>query len=137
MSGKTRFRGLMTISRNRFGLVWLTLVAFSVQLAVAVLHHHHAVDRGTGFSARAVTAGLCAPASERPCSPSKKHDNDGCVLCWASAIAAASLEPPLCPEVPLPQILAGVRFVAADTSAVELTHRDHFQARGPPSIEAA
>jgi hypothetical protein len=33
--------------------------------------------------------------------------------------------------------LAGVRFVAADTSAVELTHRDHFQARGPPSIEAA
>ena len=127
----------MTISRNRFGLVWLTLIAFSVQLAVAVLHHHHSVDRGTGLAARAITAGLCAPASKRPCSPAGKHDNDGCVLCWASAIAAASLEPPPFPQIPLPQVLTGVRLDATDVPAVELIHRNHFQARGPPSIEAA
>ena len=56
----------MKRSRTRSNLVWLTLVAFSVQLAVAVLHHH--VARGTGIaSARHNGGPLCSvePASVR------------------------------------------------------------------------
>ena len=87
----------MKTSRTRFGLVWLTLVAFSVQLAVAVLHHHP--EHGSDFAARAMTAGLCAASSQRPCVPGHQQDNDGCVLCWAAAVAANSLTPPP-PELP-------------------------------------
>ncbi|HVX36622.1 MAG TPA: hypothetical protein VHC71_10440 [Hyphomicrobium sp.] len=128
----------MKISRTRFGLVWLTLIAFSVQLGVVVLHHHHDLNRGSGFAARAITAGLCAPASKRPCNPNRsQHNHDGCVLCWAAAIAANSLEPPLLPQIPTPLLVAGARLDAPDAAAVDLIHRDHFQARGPPSTEAA
>lgn len=128
----------MKISRTRFGLVWLTLIAFSVQLGVVVLHHHHDVNRGSGFAARAITAGLCASGSERPCnSDGSQHTHDGCVLCWAAAIAANSLEPPLLPQIPTPPLVAGARLDAPDAAAVDLIHRDHFQARGPPSIETA
>jgi hypothetical protein len=128
----------MKASRTRFGLVCLSLVAFSVQMAVAVLHHHHDVDRGSGFAARAITAGLCAPASKRPCKPGPhRQGHDGCVLCWAAAIAANSLEPPPLPQIPLPQMAVGMRLDAPDTQMVRHLHRDHFQARGPPSIETA
>lgn len=128
----------MKISRTRFGLVWLTLIAFSVQLGVAVLHHHRDVNRGSGFASRAITAGLCAPASKRPCNPDQnQHSHDGCVLCWAAAMAANSLAPPTPPEVPTPPVIAGARLDAPDAAAVDLIHRDHFQARGPPSAEAA
>ncbi|HVZ03359.1 hypothetical protein [Hyphomicrobium sp.] len=128
----------MKASQSRFGLVWLTLIAFSVQLAVAVLHHHHDVARGTGMAARAITAGLCGPASKRPCNPAPhQQDHDGCVLCWASAIAANSLEPPPLPQLPLPQIVAGVRLDVLETSEHRPLHRDHFQARGPPTSDAA
>jgi hypothetical protein len=127
----------MKISRTRFGLVWLTLIAFSVQLGVAVLHHHD-VNRGSGFAARAITAGLCAPASKRSCSQDRgQHSHNGCVLCWAAAVAANSLEPPSLPQVPTPPLVAGARFDAPDAAAVDLIHRDHFQARGPPGAEAA
>jgi hypothetical protein len=127
----------MKASRTRFGLVWLTLVAFSVQLAVAVLHHHdHSIDRGWGFAARAMTAGLCAPSSKHPCKPGPHENNDGCVLCWAAAMAANSLEPPPLPQIPLPQMAVGVRIDASETQAVTLLHRGHFRARGPPRIQA-
>ncbi|AGK59081.1 hypothetical protein HYPDE_37048 [Hyphomicrobium denitrificans 1NES1] len=128
----------MKISRTHFGLVWLTLMAFSVQLGVAVLHRHHDVNRGSGLAGRAITAGLCAPASKRPCNQHRsQHSHDGCVLCWAAAIAANSLEPPSLPQVPPPPLVAGARFDAPDAAAVDLIHRDHFQARGPPSARAA
>lgn len=129
----------MKASRTRFGLVWLTLIAFSVQLAVAVLHHHHHyVGRGSGLAARAITAGLCGPASKRPCSPAPhQQDQDGCVLCWAAAIAANSLEPPPLPQIPLPHVAVGVRIDVVDTAPIGSVHRDHFQARGPPLPDAA
>jgi len=127
----------MTASRTRFGLVCLSLVAFSVQLAVAVLHHHnHSIDRGWGFAARAMTAGLCAPSSKHPCKPGPHEHNDGCVLCWAAAMAANSLEPPPLPQIPLPQMAVGVRIDAPETQVVTLLHRGHFRARAPPSIKA-
>jgi hypothetical protein len=128
----------MTRSRTRFGLVWLTLVAFSAQLAVAVLHHHHYVARGPGMAARAITASLCGPASRRLCSPAQpQRDSDGCVFCWAAAVAANTLEPPPLPQIPLPQIVVGERVDAIESTTLKPVHRDQFQARGPPSIEAA
>ena len=128
----------MTTSRTRFGLVWLTLIAFSVQLAVVVLHHHHHVSRGSGFAARAITAGLCAPSSKRPCVPDRRqNDNDGCVLCWAAAMAANSLAPPLLPKLPAPPSAISVRLEAVDSAPVRSIHRVHFQARGPPKSALA
>lgn len=128
----------MKISRSRFGFVWLTLMAFSVQLGVAASHHHHDVNRGSGIAARAIAAGLCTPGSKRACNQDRsQHSHDGCVLCWASAMAANSLEPPPLPQVPMPPLIAGVRFGAPDAAVVDVIHRDHFQARGPPAAEAA
>ena len=124
----------MKTSRTRFGLVWLTLVAFSVQLAVAVLHHHP--EHGSGLAARAMTAGLCAASSQRPCVPGHQQDNDGCVLCWAAAVAANSLTPPP-PELPRPPTVVTVRLGTFVSLPVRLIHRDNFQARGPPSDVAA
>jgi len=124
----------MKRSRTRFGLVWLTLVAFSVQLGVAVLHHHS--ERGSGIAARAMTAGLCAPSGQRPCVPAPHNDNDGCVLCWAATVAANSLVPPL-PELPTPPTVVAVRLGTFDSVPVRPIHRDNFQARGPPSDPAA
>jgi hypothetical protein len=125
----------MKRSRTRFGLVWLTLVAFSVQLGVAVLHHHS--ERGLGIAARAMTAGLCAPSSQGPCVPAPHNDNDGCVLCWAAAVAANSLAPPPLPVLPVPSAVVRVRVSTFDSVAVRPLHRDNFQARGPPSDVAA
>lgn len=122
----------MKISRNRFGLIVLTLLAFSVQLAVAALHHHE-VNRGSGFAARAITAGLCAPASNRPCNQDHgRHSHDGCMLCWASAMAQNTLEPPAPAELTAPPLRSGIRLHARNAPAVDVIHRDHFRARGPP-----
>lgn len=124
----------MNRSRSRSNLVWLTLLAFSVQLAVAVLHHH--VARGTGIEGRAMTAGLCAPSNRRPCEPAQQHsDHDGCVLCWAAAVAATSLTPSV-PEFPLPSKAVSARLVIFDGVPARRVHRDNFQARGPPIIAA-
>jgi hypothetical protein len=118
--------------------VWLTLVAFSVQLAVVVLHHHHHPVGVAGLAGRAMTAGLCAPSPERPCIPSLPgHDNDGCVLCWAAAMAANTLAPPPFPELPAPPSVVSVRLGSFDCAPARLFHRDHFQARGPPIADAA
>lgn len=128
----------MKISRTRFRLVWLTLIAFGVQLGVAASHHHHDINRGVGFAARAITAGLCAPTGKGLCNQNpSKHDHDGCVLCWAAAMASNSLAPSLLPQVPAPSAKAGTRLNAPDAPAVDRIHRDHFQARAPPSTEAA
>jgi hypothetical protein len=124
----------MKRSRTRIGLVWLTLIAFSVQLGVAVLHHHS--ERGSGIAARAMTAGLCAQSGQRPCVPASHHDNDGCVLCWAAAVAANSLAPAL-PEFPAPPTVVSVRLGTFYSLPVRRIHRDHFQARGPPSVATA
>ena len=131
-------RARMKILRNRCWLAVLTLIAFSVQLAVAASHHHHEVNRGSGIAARAITAGLCAPLSKRPCDPDRgQHSHDGCVLCWASAIAQTSLEPPSLPQISAPPLEGGARFDTRDVAAVDLIHRDHFQARGPPEADDA
>jgi hypothetical protein len=128
----------MKISRTRLGLVWLALIAFSLELGVAVLHHHHSVNRGSDFASRAITAGLCAPASKHPCEQNRSHHpEDGCVLCWAAAIAASSLEPPSLPQVMMPATVAGERLGASDVTAIARVHRELFQARGPPSPNAA
>jgi hypothetical protein len=124
----------MKRSRTRSNLVWLTLVAFSVQLAVAVLHHH--ADRGLGIQARAITAGLCTPLNRHPCVPVQHHgDHDGCVLCWAAAVASTSLTPSA-PELPLPSKAVSMRLVIFEGVTARRLHRDNFQARGPPTIAA-
>ena len=120
----------MKTSRTRFGLVWLTLVAFSVQLAVAVLHHHP--EHTSDFAARAMTAGLCAASSQRPCVPGHQQDNDGCVLCWAAAVAANSLTPPP-PELPPPPTVVTVRLGTFVSLPVE-THPPR-QFPGPRTSE--
>jgi hypothetical protein len=128
----------MRVSRSRFRLVWLTLIAFSVQIGVAALHHHHDVNRGSDFAARAITAGICGPESGRPCTPDRnRHTHDDCVLCWASAIAANSLEPSPSLTVPTPPLADGARLDAPDAAAVDRIHRDHFRARAPPAAAAA
>ncbi len=129
----------MTTSQTRFGLVWLTLVAFSVQLAVVVLHHHHhpvgvfgpCGARDNGGPLRAVAASVHA----FPICP--VNDNDGCVLCWAAAMAANTLAPPPFPELPAPPTAISVRLGSFDCAPARIFHRDHFQARGPPIADAA
>lgn len=126
----------MARSRTWSKVVWLTLVAFSVQLAVAVLHHHS--DRGLGIQSRAMTAGMCAAASRLPCLPAAphSHDNDGCVLCWATAVAANTLVPAP-PDLPAPAKVTILRLGTFDLLPPAVVHRDNFRARGPPSAVAA
>jgi hypothetical protein len=126
----------MKRSRTRLRLVWLTLFAFGVQLAVAGFHHHS--DRGTGFASRAMTAGLCAPSRGAPCVPGPlRNDNDGCLLCWAASVAATSLAPPVLPAVPLPSARVEMLRATYDTAPIAVVHRDGFQARAPPTSHAA
>lgn len=127
----------MKILRNRFGLAVLTLLAFSVQIAVAALHHHE-VNPRSGFAARAMTAGLCTPASKEACDHDRgRHAHDDCVLCWAAAMAHNSLEPPSPAELTRPPLRSGTRFEPHDTRVVDVIHRDNFQARGPPASARA
>jgi hypothetical protein len=118
----------MTVSRLRLRLLWLTLFAFGVQIVVADFHHH--ITRGSGMEARALTAGMCRPSHDRPCTPSDK-DNDGCVVCWAAAIAATSLTPVLF-DIPSPSIVAGIRLRAVDGRQLRVAHFAEVRARGPP-----
>ncbi|MFA5955420.1 hypothetical protein [Hyphomicrobium sp.] len=121
----------MFVSHFRFRLLWLTLLAFGVQICVADFHHH--VARGTGIQARALTAGMCAPSQGRPCAPLEK-DHDGCVLCWATAIAATSLTPALF-SVPTPSMVTGVRLKAVEPPQFRVARRAESRARGPPRID--
>ncbi len=121
----------MIVSRLRLRLVWLTLFAFGVQIAVADFHHH--VVHGTGMQARAMTAGLCGPSSGRPCAPLQK-DHDGCALCWATAIAATSLTPSLF-DVPVPSLIIGSELALSDTVEIRLIRSDGSRARGPPKAD--
>jgi hypothetical protein len=110
-------------------MVWLTLVAFSVQLAVAVLHHHN-----HNISGHVVATSTCPSASSDSCNPLQNHsDHDGCILCWATAVASASLAP-LVLELSKPQQLAGVRLTVSQSGPTHVIHRDYFQARGPPGL---
>lgn len=119
----------MTVSRTRLGMLWLTLFAFGVQIVVADFHHH--IARGAGMEARAMTAGLCRPSRDRPCSPSQ-NDHDGCVLCWAASIAATSLTPVLF-DIPLPSAAVGIRISAAESYRVRHSRFTDVRARGPPT----
>lgn len=121
----------MIVSRLRLRLVWLTLFAFGVQIAVADFHHH--AVHGTGIQARAMTAGLCGPSPAHPCAPLQK-DHDGCALCWAAGIAATSLTPSLF-DVPAPSQTAGNELVSSDTVQVRLVRSDGSRARGPPKAD--
>jgi hypothetical protein len=112
-------------------MIWLTLIAFGVQLAVAVLHHHNYEFNGQSLAA---AANACPSKTQQPCSPLQHdRDHDGCVLCWATAMAAASLAP-LVPELPKPQQLFGVRLAVRQNLPSHVIHREYFQARGPPSF---
>jgi hypothetical protein len=121
----------MIVSRLRLRLVWLTLFAFGVQIAVSDFHHH--VVHGTGIQARAMTAGLCGPSPAHPCAPLQK-DHDGCVLCWATAIAATSLTPPSF-NLPTPSQIVGLELRSFDTVQLRLVRHDGFRARGPPKAD--
>ncbi len=121
----------MIVSRLRLRLVWLTLCAFGVQIAVADFHHH--VVHGMGLQARAITAGLCAQSPKHPCGPFH-NDHDGCALCWATAIAATSLTPSLF-DVPAPSLVIESALVFSDTVQVRLVRSDGSRARGPPKAD--
>lgn len=121
----------MTISRLRFRLLLLTLVAFGMQVVCADFHHH--LTRGTGMEARALTAGMCRSSRDHSCAP-VKHDHDGCVLCWAAAIAATSLTPILF-HMPPPSVVAGIRLRAIEPSQSRVVRLAETRARGPPDAD--
>ena len=118
----------MTVSRIRLRLLWLTLFAFAVQIGVADFHHH--VARGVGIESRALTAGMCRPSDGKSCPP--LHDQDGCALCWATAIAATSLTPAIF-TMPAPTETAGVRLRTFEPVPLRLAYRYMARARGPPA----
>ncbi|WP_414461887.1 hypothetical protein [Hyphomicrobium sp. DY-1] len=120
----------MISARLRLRLLWLTLFAFGVQMAVADFHHH--ISRGTGIESRAMTAGMCRPSNDHPCAP-HQHDHDGCILCWATAIAATSLTP-VSFDMPLPAVAHGIRLQADEPQTVSLARLTEVRARGPPPI---
>ncbi|HML28453.1 MAG TPA: hypothetical protein PKE16_06385 [Hyphomicrobium sp.] len=120
----------MTVSPLRLRLIWLTLFAFGVQIAVADFHHH--ITRGTGLEARALTAGMCQPSHDRPCLPLQR-DRDGCVLCWAAAIAATSLTP-LLVHAPTPSVVVGVRLRSVEPPDVSVARLADVRVRGPPRV---
>lgn len=118
----------MTVSLFRLRLVWLTLFAFGVQIAVADFHHH--VSRGPGIEGRAITAGMCAPRQAHPCAP-EKRGHDGCMLCWATAIAATSLTPPPF-DIPAPSAIVGAKLRSLDPPLMVAIRLAEVRARGPP-----
>jgi hypothetical protein len=79
-----------------------------------------------------MTAGMCVPSHAHPCQPAQK-DHDGCVLCWATAIAATSLTPPIF-DLPAPSRIIGVELRTFDTVQVRLVRHGGFRARGPPKF---
>ncbi|MBS0232708.1 MAG: hypothetical protein JSR99_04405 [Proteobacteria bacterium] len=119
----------MTTSRIRLRLLWLTLFAFGVQIAVADFHHH--ISRGSGIEARALTAGMCPPRPGHPCAPLQKGGHDGCALCWATAIAATSLTPELF-HVPVPSEVVGSKLRSLDPPRAVVRRFALVRARGPP-----
>ncbi|MET1045758.1 MAG: hypothetical protein ABWX70_03510 [Hyphomicrobium sp.] len=121
----------MACSRLRLRLLWLTLFAFGVQIAVADFHHH--ASRGTSMEARALTAGICSPSPKQPCKP-LQNEHGGCVLCWAAAIATTSVTPPLF-SLPGPSSSTAVKLGVADAPRVLGARLEDARARGPPAAD--
>ncbi|MFT3729864.1 MAG: hypothetical protein QM780_00350 [Hyphomicrobium sp.] len=120
----------MIVSGLRSKLLWLTLFAFGMQIAVVDFHHH--VTRGTGIESRAMTAGMCRAGQDRSCAPLQK-DHDGCMLCWATAIASTSLTP-VSFDIAAPSVVAGVILKAVNRPGFFVSHFAELRARGPPGI---
>jgi hypothetical protein len=121
----------MTSTRARLTATLLTLISISVQVLVAGFHNHR---EHRPLDQRAMTAGLCASADRAPCAPAPhQHDSDGCLLCWATAIAATSVTP-VAPQLPVPPTLVALKLGTFDSRPPAFTHRTCFQARGPPKV---
>ena len=122
----------MTTTRARLAVTLLTLISVGVQVLVAGFHNHR---EHRPLSQRAITAGLCSSTnSAAPCIPSPhQHDSDGCLLCWATAIAATSVTP-VAPQIPAPPKLVTIKLGTFDSRQRAFIHRTYFQARGPPEV---
>ena len=121
---------IMTASRLRIRLVWLTLFAFSVQFCVVAFHHH--TSREVGARSIVAFAGHCTKTNTKPCLPSN-DDHHGCALCWAVAIAATSVLPSLL-DVPAPTQVAGVQLQASVSTESCVIRCYEQRARGPPPV---
>ncbi|WP_045838171.1 hypothetical protein [Hyphomicrobium sp. 99] len=123
----------MTASRLRIRFVWLTLFAFSVQFCVASFHHH--ASREVGARSIVAFAGHCTQTPTKPCAPSG-DDHHGCVLCWATAVAATSLVPSLF-DFPAPTEVAFVHLQAPLNAQSSIVRCYELRARGPPQAQFA
>jgi hypothetical protein len=129
----------MRIFRHRHTQIIVTLLAFAMQVVLALADTH---THGTAHSfamlhadgslaTRAATYGLCRAGPGKPCPAPVQHDDRNCPLCWSLAIAGTavlSVPPPLPVRdvILAPPAPALVAALALDGETV------HFQARAPP-----
>jgi hypothetical protein len=117
--------------RDSYGIVWLALIAFGLELVSAVSHGYH--DHHPDLQSRALTAGLCAPAAA-VCAPELPHKHsDDCVTCWAISVASLSVLPGglISPE-PLSHYVLSRASSARAFRLVSLPAQ--FRARAPPAF---
>jgi Protein of unknown function (DUF2946) len=118
---------------NRFGS-WCALFALALQLGLSFGHVHRGGPVGSfAFSVLAVAATDQSAAAMPAGGPElpKPGDLGYCGVCTTIALAG-TLVPPATPELPLPDVVTGIRhWASTDFRSTPLRHFI-FSARAPP-----
>ena len=118
---------------NRFGS-WCALFAFAVQLLLSFGHVHRGGPMGSFALSFVVVATADRSAATIPAGGPelpRPADLGYCGVCTTIALAG-TLVPPATSELPLPDVVTGVRhWASADFGSAPLRHFI-FSARAPP-----
>lgn len=110
---------------------WLALLALALQLVVSFGHHHdHA-----GHERTAASSAQCVAATGDACAApaDTDDDKDGCAICWAMALVAATVLPFVIGWLIATLRLDTVGLPSSDTH-VSFGIAAAFRARGPPVL---
>ncbi len=123
----------MRFFRRRSNPVFLALLAFAMQLGLALAQTHTHSDAASQRAwAKSVVASFCQAAKKPSCpAPVPAKDRSDCPICQAVSLASLSVlqAPPALPPTPARM---GTPRPARAVASLHGADTVHFQARAPP-----
>lgn len=125
----------MRFFRRRSNPVFLALLAFAMQLGLALAQtHFHSDAAGQRSWAKSLAASFCRANALRSCpapAPAPANDHSTCPICQAVSLASLSVlqAPPALPPTPARM---GTPRPARAVASLHGADTVHFQARAPP-----